>query len=129
MVYTRLYRIGGHLRQYNSSRRAVIRELRKVNPRFRVVALSATPGETIEAVCHLVNNLMIQRLELRHEQSLDLAKYTHARRVVCRLTLGCGFRLAPMPEDTIVIFILRLGPQDATDGPWVWFNVCPYRRM
>jgi hypothetical protein len=75
-----------------------MRELRKVNPRFRVVALSATPGECLEAVCTLVHNLLIQRLELRSEQSLDLAKYTHARKIVCLCSQAECQPAAPPPS-------------------------------
>jgi hypothetical protein len=89
-----------------------MRELRKVNPRFRVVALSATPGECLEAVCTLVNNLMIQRLELRSEQSLDLAKYTHARKIVCLCSQAeCCQPAAPPCADVSVLlfFIIAYG--------------------
>ena len=53
--------------------------LRRFNPSFRVLALTATPGSTVEAVQAVVDNLGIARVELRTEQSLDIRQYTHEK--------------------------------------------------
>lgn len=45
------------------------------NPHFRVLALTATPGNTVEAVQILIDGLHISRIELRNEESVDLQKY------------------------------------------------------
>ncbi|XP_071455397.1 uncharacterized protein Fancm [Hetaerina americana] len=47
--------------------------------RFRVVALSATPGKNAEAVASVVSTLNISKLELRDELSPDVTPYTHQR--------------------------------------------------
>jgi ATP-dependent DNA helicase MPH1 len=49
------------------------------NPHFRVLALSATPGGTPEAVQAIVDSLHISRIEIRDEQSLDIRPYTHEK--------------------------------------------------
>ncbi|KAK9716906.1 3'-5' DNA helicase, variant 2 [Basidiobolus ranarum] len=59
----------------------VIRELSAKNPLFRVLALSATPGTDTATVQDVVNNLMISHIELRSEESLDIQKYTHGRKI------------------------------------------------
>jgi ATP-dependent DNA helicase MPH1 len=45
------------------------------NPHFRVLALTATPGSTPDAVQVIVDNLHISRIEIRDEGSLDLKEY------------------------------------------------------
>ena len=45
------------------------------NPHFRVLALTATPGSTPEAVQAVVDSLHISRIELRDEQSIDIRNY------------------------------------------------------
>lgn len=51
------------------------------NPHFRVLALTATPGGTPEAVQSIVDSLHISHIEIRDEQSLDLAPYLHKKHV------------------------------------------------
>lgn len=57
----------------------VIKFLRRFNNSFRVLALTATPGGTVEAVQQVINALSISRVELRTEQSLDIRPYTHEK--------------------------------------------------
>ncbi|XP_046398498.1 uncharacterized protein LOC124165234 isoform X2 [Ischnura elegans] len=47
--------------------------------RFRVVALSATPGKNPNAVVGVVSALQLSKLELRDDLSPDVAPYTHRR--------------------------------------------------
>jgi hypothetical protein len=60
------------------------------NPWHRVLALTATPGGTPDAVQLLVDALHISRIEIRNEESLDLLPYMHkkvrvnANACVCR---------------------------------------------
>ncbi|KAK9694808.1 3'-5' DNA helicase [Basidiobolus ranarum] len=58
-----------------------VRELYARNPLFRILALSATPGVDLATVQEVVNNLMISNIELRTEESIDIRKYTHDRRI------------------------------------------------
>ncbi|OCB88592.1 P-loop containing nucleoside triphosphate hydrolase protein [Sanghuangporus baumii] len=53
----------------------VVRYMMAKNPHFRILALSATPGNTVEAVQRIVDSLHISHIEIRNEQSFDLQKY------------------------------------------------------
>ncbi|KAL4950349.1 hypothetical protein BDW69DRAFT_172381 [Aspergillus filifer] len=57
----------------------VVKFLRRFNQSFRVLALTATPGSTVESVQAVVDGLDIARVEIRTEQSLDIREYVHAR--------------------------------------------------
>ncbi|KAI0307594.1 hypothetical protein B0F90DRAFT_1675089 [Multifurca ochricompacta] len=59
----------------------VVRFLMAKNPHFRVLALTATPGGTPEAVQAIVDALHISRIELRDEQSLDIRSYVNEKKV------------------------------------------------
>lgn len=59
----------------------VVKFLRRFNQSFRVLALTATPGSTVEAVQAVIDGLDIARVEIRTEQSLDIREYVHARNV------------------------------------------------
>ncbi|KAF2717418.1 P-loop containing nucleoside triphosphate hydrolase protein [Polychaeton citri CBS 116435] len=57
----------------------VIAFLRRFNPSFRVLALTATPGGKVESVQGVIDNLSIARVELRTEDSIDIRQYTHEK--------------------------------------------------
>lgn len=57
----------------------VVKFLLRFNPSFRVLALTATPGATVEAVQHVIDGLNIARVEIRTEESLDIRQYAHMR--------------------------------------------------
>lgn len=57
----------------------VVRFLMTKNPYFRVLALTATPGRSPEAVQAIVDALHISRIELRDEQSLDIRAYINEK--------------------------------------------------
>ncbi|KAI8930021.1 hypothetical protein BC831DRAFT_508680 [Entophlyctis helioformis] len=59
----------------------VVRELMKGNAPFRVLALSATPGSETKAVQAVIENLLIQTIEIRTEDSLDIRPYIFQRKV------------------------------------------------
>ena len=59
----------------------VIRYLMAKNPHVRVLALTATPGGKPEAVQAIVDSLHISHIEIRDEQSLDLAPYLHKKHI------------------------------------------------
>ncbi|CAL1696540.1 unnamed protein product [Somion occarium] len=56
-----------------------IRYLMAKNPHFRVLALTATPGSTPDAVQDIVDALHISNIEIRDENSLDLRAYMHKK--------------------------------------------------
>ncbi|EYE93615.1 3'-5' DNA helicase [Aspergillus ruber CBS 135680] len=53
--------------------------LRRFNKSFRVLALTATPGSTVESVQAVIDGLDIARVEIRTEQSLDIREYVHSK--------------------------------------------------
>lgn len=57
----------------------VVKFLRRFNQSFRVLALTATPGSTVESVQAVVDGLDISRVEIRTEQSLDIREFVHSR--------------------------------------------------
>jgi ATP-dependent DNA helicase MPH1 len=59
----------------------VVRKIRMLNPSFRILALTATPGGDVKAVQEVINGLDISRIEIRTDQSLDLREYVHDRDV------------------------------------------------
>eukprot|EP00116_Pleurobrachia_bachei_P002694 sb/3462956/ len=67
--------------QYPHSDKQVVRELQNYTTQFRVLALSATPGDKLETVQSVLSNLLIAHVEIRSEESLDIQPYTHDRKV------------------------------------------------
>ncbi|XP_047350129.1 Fanconi anemia group M protein isoform X2 [Vespa velutina] len=57
-----------------------IRILSEKNQYFRILALSATPGNKIANVHQIVQNLHIAHIELRDETSLDIIPYINRRK-------------------------------------------------
>ncbi|KAF7592954.1 3'-5' DNA helicase [Aspergillus hancockii] len=57
----------------------VVKFLRRYNQSFRVLALTATPGSTVESVQAVIDGLEISRVEIRTEQSLDIREYVHSK--------------------------------------------------
>lgn len=63
----------------------VVTFLRRYNSSFRVLALTATPGSTVEAVQSVIDGLGIARVEIRTEDSLDIRDFVHSRNVEIEL--------------------------------------------
>ncbi|KAF7510692.1 hypothetical protein GJ744_006058 [Endocarpon pusillum] len=59
----------------------VVRFLRRFNSSFRVLALTATPGASVEAVQNVIDGLDIARVEIRTEESLDIRQFVHSRNI------------------------------------------------
>ena len=59
----------------------VVKFLRRFNTSFRVLALTATPGSSIESVQEVIDGLGISRVEIRTEESLDIRQHVHPRRI------------------------------------------------
>lgn len=57
----------------------VVREIRKTNPNFRLLALTATPGSKVETVQSVIDALGIARIEIRTDESLDIRQYVKKR--------------------------------------------------
>ncbi|KAL8663927.1 MAG: hypothetical protein Q9202_003476 [Teloschistes flavicans] len=63
----------------------VVQFLRRFNQSFRVLALTATPGASIESVQEVIDGLGISRIEIRTEESMDIRDFVHARKVKTKL--------------------------------------------
>jgi len=61
----------------------VVRFLRRFNTSFRVLALTATPGSSVEGVQDVIDSLGISRVEIRTEDSIDIRQYVHQRNIDC----------------------------------------------
>lgn len=59
----------------------VVEFLRRFNQSFRVLALTATPGSSVEAVQEVIDGLEIARVEIRTEDSIDIQQYVHQRKI------------------------------------------------
>lgn len=59
----------------------VVEFIRRFNQSFRVLALTATPGSTVEGVQAVIDSLGVSTVEIRTEESIDIRQYVHARDV------------------------------------------------
>ncbi|PYI00004.1 P-loop containing nucleoside triphosphate hydrolase protein [Aspergillus ellipticus CBS 707.79] len=57
----------------------VVKFVRRYNQSFRILALTATPGSTVESVQEVIDGLEISKVEIRTEQSLDIREYVHSK--------------------------------------------------
>lgn len=57
----------------------MVKFIQRFNNSFRVLALTATPGATVESVQEVIDGLGISRVEIRTEHSLDIRQYIHSR--------------------------------------------------
>lgn len=64
----------------------VVRQLLQHTHQFRVLALTATPGNDVVAIRQVIQNLLVSHVELRTEESLDVHKYVrHRKMTVCEV--------------------------------------------
>ncbi|KAH0544204.1 hypothetical protein FGG08_001649 [Glutinoglossum americanum] len=59
----------------------VVKFIRRFNQSFRILALTATPGASVEKVQEVIDGLDLARVEIRTEESLDIRTYVHRRKV------------------------------------------------
>ena len=59
----------------------VVKFVKRFNSSFRVLALTATPGSSVETVQEVIDGLGIARIEIRTEESFDIRQYVHARKI------------------------------------------------
>lgn len=59
----------------------VVNFIARFNESFRILALTATPGSTVESVQAVVTNLKISRIEIRTESSMDIQPYIHEKNI------------------------------------------------
>ncbi|KAL1500502.1 hypothetical protein AB1Y20_013159 [Prymnesium parvum] len=70
-----------HAASQNYGYARVLGQLRRCNPWFRVLGLSATAGADLAAVQRVVDTLRISRIETRDEQDDELRRHIHERRL------------------------------------------------
>ncbi|AQZ10983.1 MPH1 (YIR002C) [Zygosaccharomyces parabailii] len=78
----------------------VVKFIDRFNTSYRILALTATPGTDLESVQEVVNNLDISRIEIRTEESMDIAKYMKRKS-------QAKIEVAPIPE--VVDIVEQLG--------------------
>jgi ATP-dependent DNA helicase MPH1 len=59
----------------------VVSFMRRFSSSFRVLALTATPGSTVEAVQEVIDSLEISKVEIRTEESIDIQQFTHRLKI------------------------------------------------
>ncbi|TAQ89023.1 hypothetical protein B7494_g2668 [Chlorociboria aeruginascens] len=59
----------------------VVQFIRRFNKSFRVLALTATPGSSVESVQEVIDGLEIAKVEIRTEESIDIQQYVHQRTI------------------------------------------------
>ena len=69
----------------------VVQDLEGYGAKFRILALSATPGSDVKKVQAVINNLRISRFEFRTEDDPDIRPYTFQRNVeIVKVEEGSG---------------------------------------
>ena len=59
----------------------VVKFMRRFTSSFRVLALTATPGASVEAVQKVIDGLDIARVEIRTEESIDIRAFAHSKEI------------------------------------------------
>ena len=60
----------------------IVKNLESYNFGFRILALSATPGNNFDQIQEVVNNLKIAKLEVKDDSDADIKRYIHMREVI-----------------------------------------------
>lgn len=76
----------------------VVQTIARFNKYFRVLALTATPGRTMDDVAEICHNLMIGHLEIRNESSIDVQSFIHKRRMETIVVKLCKYLLEVRDE-------------------------------
>ncbi|KAM7342429.1 FA complementation group M [Cochliomyia hominivorax] len=80
----------------------VVQTIVKKSKYFRVLALSATPGRTIEDVAEVCRNLLISHLEVRWDTSIDVLPYIH-KRSMDTVVVSMGDKIKEIREQLLLI--------------------------
>lgn len=64
-----------HRAQRNHAYCRVVKLIAKHTPHFRILALTATPGSSIDTIQQVICNLLISRIEVREEEDVDVQQY------------------------------------------------------
>ena len=99
----------------------VIGFMRRFTNSFRVLALTATPGASVESVQEVIDNLGVSHVEIRTEESIDIRKYVHSRDIE-RLSLEPSLEMETVQDlfsKALKPFCDRLSQQN------IWFGRDP----
>lgn len=80
----------------------VIRTLYKKNQNFRVLALSATPGNSTKDILEVVDNLLISHLEFKTDDSPDVKPYIFAKSIET-VVVPLGEKIQEMKDEFIKV--------------------------
>ncbi|XP_073845321.1 FA complementation group M isoform X2 [Musca autumnalis] len=80
----------------------VVQAIASRNRYFRVVALSATPGRTMDDVAEVCRNLLISHIEVRCDNSVDVVPYVHKRSMET-VVVSLGERIKEIREELLEI--------------------------
>ncbi|KAH8556665.1 P-loop containing nucleoside triphosphate hydrolase protein, partial [Umbelopsis sp. PMI_123] len=58
-----------------------VRKIKNRHKDFRILALTATPGTSLQAVQKIVDNLLITNIQIRTEDSLDIREFSHGKSI------------------------------------------------
>jgi len=99
----------------------VVEFIRRFSKSFRVLALTATPGSSIEGVQEVIDNLGVSHVEIRTEESIDIRQYVHSRQIE---------RVVLEPSEDIMhvreLFSKALKPIcDKLSGQNIWYGRDP----
>ncbi|XP_058828603.1 uncharacterized protein LOC131688412 [Topomyia yanbarensis] len=96
----------------------VIRTISATNRNFRILALSATPGRTLEDVAEVIKNLLIAHIEVRWENSIDVSPYTFKKNIRT-IVIPLGPTLTKIRDDYIQVvdpYVRRLLDANVISG-------------
>ncbi|XP_058443532.1 uncharacterized protein LOC131425567 [Malaya genurostris] len=96
----------------------VIRTISATNRNFRILALSATPGRTLEDVAEVIRNLLIAHIEVRWDNSIDVSPYTFKKNIRT-IVIPLGPTLTKIRDDYICIvdpYVRRLLDANVISG-------------
>ncbi|XP_036332915.1 uncharacterized protein LOC118744192 [Rhagoletis pomonella] len=80
----------------------VVQAIHQRNNYLRVLALSATPGRTMEDIAEVVCNLFISHIEVRCDTSVDVLPYVHKRHMKT-IVVQLGEELKALREEVLEI--------------------------
>lgn len=70
-----------HRSKGNYAYNNVCQFLRRFNRSFRVLALTATPASDVDGVQEIIDNLLISKVEVRTENSIDIIKHLKRKKI------------------------------------------------
>jgi ATP-dependent DNA helicase MPH1 len=96
----------------NYSYVVLVQRLWSLNQKFRILAMSATPGSDFRKIQNLIQTLKVARIEIRTEDDPDVARYCFEKQIEimkCKAGLEEGLEsLKNMTNDLMKASVLKL---------------------